>query len=181
MSVSVAFICPLSFFFRRRDRAFFPVAPLDWAQGPWCGQHEAGSLDLTQPRRPPRGPGGSETRWCDVSEPSTFHLLSGPRRGQPGETKQGSAGHCKPLPGRTSTQRHVRPSGNTAQQWGHLPRPLCTWGTVRRRSAALGYRLDEWTCPGTKGRRVCLQEKYSGCLATGNDRKRRKRRGLHRG
>lgn len=76
--LSVAFICPLSFFFRRRNRAFFPVAPLDWAQGPWCGQHEAGSLDLTQPRRArPEVPGAQRHAGVTFLSPalSTCYLV----------------------------------------------------------------------------------------------------------
>lgn len=46
------YLSSLLFFFPRRDRAFFlipfTVAPLDWVQGPWDGQHKAGGLDTTQ-------------------------------------------------------------------------------------------------------------------------------------
>lgn len=47
------YLSSILFFFPRQDRAFFlipfTVAPLDWVQGPWWGQHKAGALDMTEP------------------------------------------------------------------------------------------------------------------------------------
>lgn len=53
---------------------------------------------------PPKGPGGSETCWCDVSEPSTFwSKMRAAWRNKVGKHHR----RCEPLPGGTSTRRRI--------------------------------------------------------------------------